>query len=168
MAQGSFVAQSGMAQNIILKASKSQTIEPASQTADTRVATGSTVPSLCPLAPHSDLEGMVSQSLTPHMGKLNIAHGRSEWERDKCSRTAAGGNFFPYVASEVMEKQDEGNGSGSIEGKSFYLPNQSSVVNTEVNWGRNSLCIKGRKEVVGTSESDYEVRLLNLMLYQCC
>ena len=159
MAQGSFVAPLGMAQNSISTASCSHTRETVPQTADRCAATGNNIPLLFPLAPHSDLQGMVPSSLTSQMGSLNIANSSSGLEMDKYSQTAERQKLFTYVPFQAMGKQGQGSGNGSIEGKS----KQNSVVNTDASRPRDTTCsvnnaIKGRNKDVGTSGSDYEVR----------
>ena len=158
-AQGSFVAPLRMAQNSISTASYSQTRETVPQTADRCAATENNIPPLYPLAPHSDLQGMVPSSLTSQMGSLNITNSSSGWGMDKYAPTAARQKLFPYVPFETMGKQGQGSGNGSIEVKS----KQNSVVNTDESRPRETTCsvnkaIKGRNKDVGTSGSDNEVR----------
>ena len=159
MAQGSFVAPLGMAQNSISTASYSQTREIAPQTPDRCAATGNNAPPLYPLAPHSGLQGMVPSSLTSQMDSLTIANSSSGWEMDKYAQTTERQKLFTYVPFEAMGKQGQSTGNGSIEGKS----KQNSVVNTDESRPRDITCrvnkaIKGRNKDVGTSGSDYEVR----------
>lgn len=158
MAQGSFVTPLGMAQNSISTASYSQTRETVPQAPDRCAATGNNTPPLYPLAPHSDLPGMVTSSLTSKMGSLNIAISSSGWEMDKYAQTTASEKLDTYVPLEAMGMQGQGNGNGSIVGKS----KQSSVVNRDEIRARDTACsvnkaIKGRNKDVGTSGSDYEV-----------
>ena len=162
MAQRSFDSQLGMAQNTIWTASNSQTRELVLESTDGHAATGNAIPPLYLLAPqsNSDLQGMISQYLTPQIGSLNTANTASVRERKKCAQTAASGNLFPYIPSEAMGKQSQGNGSGSTVGRS----KQNSVVNAELNCTSKIACmnqaIKERNDVlaIGKSESDYEVR----------
>ena len=141
MAQGSFVAPLGMAQNSISTASYSQTRETVPQTPDRCAATENNTSPMYPLAHHSGLPGMVTSSLTSKMGSLNIASSSSGWEMDEYTQTAVSEKLF-----------------GSIVGKS----KQSPVVNTDEIRPRDTSCgvdaIEGRNKDVGTSGSDYEVR----------
>lgn len=158
MAQGSFVAPLEMAQNSISTASYSHTKETVPQTPYRCAATGNNTSPLYPLAHHSGLPGMVTSSLTSRMGSLNIANSSSGWEMDEYAQTAVSEELFTYVPLEAIGKQGQGNGNGSIVGKS----KQSSVVNTDEIRAVDTSCgvdaIEGRNKDVGTSVSEYEVR----------
>ena len=146
---------SGINQNFISTQSKSQTREPLLRTADMRAEANQS---------HSGMRGMVSPPLLPPMDSLTISHTASEWEKGQCAQATVGKNIFMHAPCEVKEKQGEGNNSDSTVGKRFHPPILCSVVNAQVNWAMDTACINKAVNVVGTSESDYEVKLFTNIL----
>ena len=142
MTQGGILAQSGMTQNIVSTASQSQSRKPTMHIVD-----GQAIPSKSSLLPHTNLQGMVSSSLTRRLNSLNITSAASEQERGQLGQTAAGG----YDLTQ-----------GGITCNSTAQSKPGSVVSADIDQcagkrGSVSNAAGAHQEEAGTSESDFEV-----------
>ena len=149
MTQGGILAQSGMTQNIVSTASQSQSRKPTMHIVDGQAEGRNTIPSKSSLLPHTNLQGMVSSSLTRQLNSLNITSAASEQERGQLDQTAAGG----YDLTQ-----------GGITCNSTAQSKPGSVVSAEIDQcagkrGSVSNAAGARQEEAGTSESDFEVNL---------
>ena len=147
MTQGGILAQSGMTQNIVSTASQSQSRKPTMLIADGQAEGRNTIPSKSSLLPHTDLQGMVSSSLTCQLKSLNITSAASEQERGQLGQTAAGG----YDLTQ-----------GGITCNSTAQSKPGSVVSADIDQcagkrGSVSNAAGAHQEEAGTSESDFEV-----------
>ena len=147
MTQGGILAQSGMTQNIVSTASQSQSRKPTMLIADGQAEGRNTIPSKSSLLPHTDLQGMVSSSLTCQLKSLNITSAASEQERGQLGQTAAGG----YDLTQ-----------GGITCNSTAQSKPGSVVSADIDQcagkrGSVSNAAGAHQEEAGTSESDLEV-----------
>ena len=149
MTQGGILAQSGMTQNIVSTASQSQSRKPTMHIVDGQAEGRNTIPSKSSLLPHTNLQGMVSSSVTRQLNSLNITSAASEQERGQLDQTAAGG----YDLTQ-----------GGITCNSTAQSKPGSVVSAEIDQcagkrGSVSNAAGARQEEAGTSESDFEVNL---------
>ena len=166
MTQGGICASSVMTQNIVSTASQSQSRKPAMHIADGQAAGRNTVPSKSSLLPNTDLQGMVSSSLTPQLNSLSIASAASEQERGQLGQTAALGYDLAHVPLEATTRQGQGNGAATrmlvIPSNSTDQSKRDSVVSAEVDQcarKSESNAIDVHQEDSGTSGSDFEVNL---------
>ena len=166
MTQGGICASSVMTQNIVSTASQSQSRKPAMHIADGQAAGRNTVPSKSSLLPNTDLQGMVSSSLTPQLNSLSIASAASEQERGQLGQTAALGYDLAHVPLEATTRQGQGNGAATrmlvIPSNSTDQSKRDSVVSAEVDQcarKSESNAIDVHQEDSGTSRSDFEVNL---------
>ena len=127
-----------------------------------------TIPSKSSLLPHSDLQGMVSSSLTPQLNSLSIASAASEQERGQLGQTAAGGYDLVHLPLEAKTScQGQGNGAATgVQDITCNSADQSklgSVVSAEFKCagkrGSVSNATDAHHEDAGTSGSDCEVNL---------
>ena len=147
MTQGGILAQSGMTQNIVSTASQSQSRKPTMHIVDGQAEGRNTIPSKSSLLPHTNLQGMVSSSLTRRLNSLNITSAASEQERGQLGQTAAGG----YDLTQ-----------GGITCNSTAQSKPGSVVSADIDQcagkrGSVSNAAGAHQEEAGTSESDFEV-----------
>ena len=145
MTQGGILAQSGMTQNIVSTASQSQSRKPTMHIVDGQAEGRNTIPSKSSLLPHTNLQGMVSSSLTRQLNSLNITSAASEQERGQLGQTAGG-----YDLTQ-----------GGITCNSTVQSKPGSVVSAEIQCagkrGSVSNAAGAHQEEAGTSESDFEV-----------
>lgn len=156
MIQGGILSPSGMTQKIVSTASQSRSRKPA------------TIRSKSSLLPHTDLQGMVSSSLTPKLNSLCIASAASDQERGQLGQTVAGGYDLAHFPLEATTSwQGQGNGAATrVQGIVCNSTDQSkrgSVVSAEVKCaGKRGSPINAtdaHQEHAGTSGSDFEVNL---------
>ena len=156
MIQGGILFPSGMTQKTVSTASQSQSRKPA------------TIRSKSSLLPHTDLQGMVSSSLTPKLNSLCIASAASDQERGQLGQTVAGGYDLAHFPLEATTSwQGQGNGAATrVQGIVCNSTDQSkrgSVVIAEVKCaGKRGSPINAtdaHQEHAGTSGSDFEVNL---------
>ena len=168
MTQEGILAQSGMTQNIVSTASQSQSRKPTMLIADGQAEGRNTIPSKSSLLPHTDLQGMVSSSLTCQLKSLNITSAASEQERGQLGQTAAGGCDLAHVPLEATTRQGQGNGVATrvqvIACNSTDQSKRGYVVSAEVDQcagksGSVSYATDVHQEYSGTSGSDVEVNL---------
>ena len=166
MTQGGICSPSVMTQNIVSTASQSQSRKPAMHIADGQAAGRNTVPSKSSLLPNTDLQGMVSSSLTPQLNSLSIASAASEQERGQLGQTAALGYDLAHVPLEATTRQGQGNGAATrmlvIPSNSTDRSKRGSVVSAEVDQcarKSESNATDVHQEDSGTSGSDFEVNL---------
>lgn len=169
MTQGGILGQSGMTQNIISTASQSQSRKPTMHIADGLAEGRNTIPSKSSLLLHTDLQGMVSSSLTRQLNSLNITSAASEQERGQLGQTAAGGYDLAHVPLQTTTRQGQGNGVATrvqvIACNSTDQSKRGYVVSAEVDQctgksGSVSYAIPDvHQEYSGTSGSDVEVNL---------
>ena len=166
MTQGGICAPSVMTQNIVSTASQSQSRKPAMHIADGQAAGRNTVPSKSSLLPNTDLQGMVSSSLTPQLNSLSIASAASEQERGQLGQTAALGYDLAHVPLQATTRQGQGNGAATrmlvIPSNSTDRSKRGSVVSAEVDQcarKSESNATDVHQEDSGTSGSDFEVNL---------
>ena len=168
MTQGGIFAPSVMTQSIVSAASQSQSRKPAMHIEDGQAAGRNTIPSKNSSLPHTDLQGMVSSSLTPQLNSLSIASAASEQERGQLGQTAALGYDLAHVPLEATTKQGQGNGAATrVQVIPCNYTDQSkrgSVVNAEVDQcagksGSQSNATDLHQEYSGTSGSDFEVKI---------
>ena len=168
MTQGGIFAPSVMTQNIVSTASQSQSRKPAMHIEDGQAAGRNTIPSKNSLLPHTDLQGMVSSSLTPQLNSLSIASAASEQERGQLGQTAALGHDLANVPLEATTRQGQGNGAAtSVQVIPCNYTDQSkrgSVVSAEVDQcagksGSESNATDLHQEYSETSGSDFEVKI---------
>ena len=162
MTQGGIHAQSGMTQNIVSTASQSQSRKPTMHIVD-----GQAIPSKSSLLPHTNLQGMVSSSLTRRLNSLNITSAASEQERGQLGQTAADGYALAHVPLQATTRQGQGNGVATrgqvIACNSTDQSKRGYVVSAEVDQcagksGSVSYAITDvHEEYSGTSGSDFEV-----------
>ena len=142
--------------------------------ADGQAEGRNTIPSKSSLLPHSDLQGMVSSSLTPQLNSLSIASPTSEQERGQLGQTAAGGCDLPHVPLQATTRQGQSNGAATrVEGITYCnstdQSKRGSVVSAEVQCAgkRESVSYSNdaHMEYAGTSGSDLEVNLKVLAVY---
>ena len=145
MTQGGILAQSGMTQNIVSTASQSQSRKPTMHIVDGQAEGRNTIPLKSSLLPHTNLQGMVSSSLTRQLNSLNITSAASEQERGQLGQTAGG-----YDLTQ-----------GGITCNSTVQSKPGSVVSAEIQCagkrGSVSNAAGAHQEEAGTSESDFEV-----------
>ena len=136
--------------------------------ADGQAEGRNTIPSKRSLLPHSDLQVMVSSSLTPQLNNLSIASATSEQERGQLGQTTAGGYDLVRLPLEATtSRQGQGNGAATrvqvITCNSSDQSKLRSVVSAEVQCagksGSVSYAIDAHMEHAGTSGSDFEVNL---------
>ena len=168
MTQGGIFAPSVMTQNIVSTASQSQSRKPAMHIEDGQAAGRNTIPSKNSLLPHTDLQGMVSSSLTPQLNSLSIASAASEQERGQLGQTAALGYDLAHVPLEATTRQGQGNGAATrmlvIPSNSTDQSKRGSVVSAEVDQcagksGSESNATDLHQEYSETSGSDIEVKM---------
>ena len=168
MTQGGILSQSGTTQNIVSTASQSHSRKPSMHIADGQARGRNTIPSNSSLPQLSDLQGMVSLSLTPQLNSLSIASAASEQERGQLGQTAAGGYDLAHVLIEATTRQGQGNGAAKrVQGIACNSTDQSKrgyIVSAEVEqcaWksGNESNATDVHQEYSGTSGSDYEVKI---------
>ena len=168
MTQGGICAPSVMTQNIVSTASQSQSRKPAMHIADGQAAGRNTVPSKSSLLPNTDVQGMVSSSLTPQLNSLSIVSAASEEERGQLGQTAALGYDLAHVPLQATTRQGQGNGAATrmlvIPSNSTDQSKRVSVVSAEVDQcagksGNESNATDVHQEYSGTSGSDFEVNL---------
>ena len=168
MTQGGIFAPSVMTQNIVSTASQSQSRKPAMHIEDGQAAGRNTIPSKNSLLPHTDLQGMVSSSLTPQLNSLSIASAASEQERGQLGQTAALGYDLANVPLEATTRQGQGNGAATrVQVIPCNYTDQSkrgSVVSAEVDQcagksGSESNATDLHQEYSETSGSDIEVKM---------
>ena len=166
MTQGGICAPSVMTQNIVSTASQSQSRKPAMHIADGQDAGRNTIPSKSSFLSHTDLQGIVSSSLTPQLNSLSIASAASEQERGQLGQTAALGYDLAHIPLEPTTSQGQGNGASTrVQGIPCNSTDQSkrgSVVSAEVHQcagkrGSDSNATDVHQEYSGTSGSDFEV-----------
>ena len=166
--QGGIFAPSVMTQNIVSTASQSQSRKPTMHIEDGQAAGRNTIPSKSSLLPHTDLQGMVSSSLTPQLNSLSIASAASEQERGQLGQTAALGYDLAHVSLEATTRQGQGNGAATrvqvIPCNSTDQSKRGSVVSAEADQcagksGSESNATDVHQEYSGTSGSDFEVNL---------
>ena len=146
MTQGGILAQSGMTQNIVSTASQSQSRKPTMHIVDGQAEGRNTIPSKSSLLPQTDLQGMLSSSLTCQLESLNITSAASEQERGQLGQTAG-----RYDLTQ-----------GGITCNSTAQSKPGSVVSAEIDQcagkrGSVSNAAGAHQEEAGTSESDFEV-----------
>ena len=168
IAQIGILAQSGMTHNIVSTASQSQSRKPTMHIADGQAEGRNTIPSRSSSLPHTDLQGMVSSSLTCQLNSLNITSAASEQERGQLSQTAASGYDLALVPLEATTRQGQGNGAATrVQVIPCNYTDQSkrgSVVSAEVDQcagksGSESNATDLHQEYSGTSGSDFEVKI---------
>ena len=166
MTQGGIFAPSVMTQNTVSTASQSQSRKPAMHIADGQDAGRNTIPSKSSFLPHTDLQGMVSSSLTPQLNSLSIASAASEQERGQLGQTAALGYDLAHVPLEATTRQRQSNGAATrmlvIPSNSTDQSKRGSVVSAEVDQcarKSESNATDVHQEDSGTSGSDFEVNL---------
>ena len=166
MTQGGILAQTGMTQNTVSTASQSQSRKPTMHIADGQAEGRNTIPSKSSLLPHTDLQGLVSSSLTPQLNSLNIASAASEQERGQLGHIAAGEYDLALSPLEATTRQVQGNGAAKrVQGIACNSTDQSKrgyVVSAEVDQcagksGSESNATDVHQEYSGASESDFEV-----------
>ena len=165
MTQGGILVQSGMTQNIVSTASQSQSRKPAMHIVDGQAEGRNTIPSKSSLLPHTDVDGIVSSSLTHQLNSLKFASADSEHERCQLWQTAAGGHDLANVSLEATTRLGQGNGAATmVQGIAFNSADQSKrcyVVSAEVQCagkrGIVSNATDAHHEHAGTSASDFEV-----------
>ena len=162
MTQGGILTQSGMTQNIVSTASQSQSRKRTMNILDGQAEGINTIPSKSSLLPHTDLQGMLSSSLTCQLKSLNITSAASEQERGQLGQTAAGGCDFAHVPLEATTRQGQGNGVATRV--QVIACNSTYVVSAEVDQcagksGSVSYATDVHQEYSGTSGSDVEVNL---------
>ena len=162
MTQGGILAQSGMTQNIVSTASQSQLRKPTMNIVDGQAEGRNTIPSKSSLLPQTDLQGMLSSSLTCQLESLNITSAASEQERGQLGQTAAGGCDLAHVPLEATTRQGQGNGVATRV--QVIACNSTYVVSAEVDQcagksGSVSYATDVHQEYSGTSGSDVEVNL---------
>ena len=171
MTQGGIFAPSVMTQNTVSTASQSQSRKPAMHIADGQDAGRNTIPSKSSFLSHTDLQGIVSSSLTPQLNSLSIASAASEQERGQLGQTAALGYDLAHIPLEPTTSQGQGNGASTrVQGIPCNSTDQSkrgSVVSAEVHQcagkrGSDSNATDVHQEYSGTSGSDFEVNLIVL------
>ena len=168
MTQGGILSQSGTTQNIVSTASQSQSRKPAMHVADGHAEGRNTIPSKSSLLLHSDLQVMVSSSLTPQLNSLSIVSATSEQERGQTEQPAAGGYDLVHLPLEgTTSWQGQANGAATrVQGIVCNSTDQSkrgSVVSAEVQCAGKresvSYATDARMEHAGTSGSEFEVNL---------
>lgn len=173
MTQGGILAQSRMTQNIVSTASQSQSRKPTMNIVDGQAEGRNTIPSKSSLLPQTDLQGMLSSSLTCQLESLNITSAASEQERGQLGQTAAGGCDLAHVPLEATTRQGQGNGVATrvqvIACNSTDQSKQGYVVSAEVDQcagksGSVSYATDVHQEYSGTSGSDVEVNLKVLIV----
>ena len=131
--------------------------------ADGQAEERNTIPSKSSLLPHTDLQGMVSSSLTPQLNSLSIASAASEQERGQLGQTAAGGYDLEHVPLEATTKQGQDDGAATrvqvIPCNSTDQSKRGSVVSEEVDQCAGKRGSVSNQEYSGTSGSDFEVNL---------
>ena len=165
MTQAGILVQSGMIQNIVSTASQSQSRKPAMHIADVQSEGSNTIPSKSSLLPHTDVDGIVSSSLTHQLNSLTIASADSEHERCQLWQTAASGHDLAHLSLEATTKQGQGNGAATmVQGIACNSADQSKrcyVMSAEVQCpgkrGSVSNATDAHQEHAGTSASDFEV-----------
>lgn len=162
------LAQSGMTHNIVSTVSQSQSRKSTMHIADGRAEGRNTIPSKSSLLPHTDLQGMVSSSLTCQLNSLNITSAASEQERGQLGQTAAGGYDLALVPLEATTRQGQGNGAATrvqvIACNSIDQSKRGYVVREEIDQcagksGSESNATDAHQEYSGTSGSDFEVKI---------
>ena len=136
--------------------------------ADGQAEGRNSIPSKSSLLPHTNLQGMVSLSLTPQLNSLNITSAASEQQRGQLGQTAAGGHDVAHVPLEAATRQGQGNGVATrvqvIACNSTDQSKRGYVVSAEVDQcagksGSVSYATDEYQEYSGTSGSDFEVNL---------
>lgn len=157
-----------MTQNIVSTASQSQSRKPTMNIVDGQAEGRNTIPSKSSLLPQTDLQGMLSSSLTCQLESLNITSAASEQERGQLGQTAASGCDLAHVPLEATTRQGQGNGVATrvqvIACNSTDQSKQGYVVSAEVDQcagksGSVSYATDVHQEYSGTSGSDVEVNL---------
>ena len=168
MIQGGILFPSGTTQKIVSTACQSQSRKPAMHIGDGQAEGRNTIRSKSSLLPHTDLQGIVSSSLTPELNSLCIASAASDQERGQPGQTVAGGYDLAHVPLEATTSwQGQGNGAATrVQGIVCNSTDQSkrgSVVSAEVKCaGKRGSPINAtdaHQEHAGTSGSDFEVNL---------
>lgn len=117
--------------------------------------------------PHTELQGMISSSLTPQLNSLNIAKTAKQ-ERRQLWQTTAGGYNLEHGPLEASTRQGQGNGAATrvqegITCNSTDHSKRGSVVNAEFKCAGKSGSVSNvtdaHHEDAGTSGSDCEVNL---------
>ena len=165
MTQRGIFVQSGMTQNIVSTASQSQSRKSAMHIEDGQSEGKNTIPSKSSLLPHTDVDGIVSSSLTHQLNSLKFASADSEHERCQLWQTAAGGHDLAHVSLEATTRLEQGNGAATmVQGIAFNSADQSKrcyVVSAEVQCPRKrgivSNATDAHQEHAGASASDFEV-----------
>ena len=119
------------------------------------------------LLAHTELQGMISSSLTPQLNSLNIAKTAKQ-ERSQLWQTTAGGYNLEHDPLKASTRQGQGNGAATrvqegITCNSTDQSKQGSVVNAEFKCAGKSGSVSNvtdaYHEDAGTSGSDCEVNL---------
>ena len=120
------------------------------------------------LLPHTELQGMISSSLTPQLNSLSIAKTAKQ-ERSQLWQTTAGGYNLEHGPLEAITRQGQGNGAATrvqegITCNSTDRSKRGSVVSAEIDQcagkrGSESNATDAHYEDAGTSGSDCEVNL---------
>ena len=166
ISQRGILAQSGMTHNIVSTAFQSHSRKPTMNIANGQAEGRNTIPLKSSLLPHTDLQGMVSSSLTRQLNSLNITSAASEQERGQLGQTAAGGHDLALIPLEATTRQGQGAATRVqvIACNSTDQSKRGYVVRAEVDQcagksGSESNATGAHQEYSGTSGSDLEVKI---------